>query len=498
MGKLFLGIDLGSSSVKTSLLDGESGEILGRAGFPEQEQPISSPQTGWAEQNPQMWWKNFKAAYGALIKKTGANPKTIASIGISYQMHGLVAVDVAGELVRDSIIWCDSRAVETGEKAYEKLGQEYCQQCLLNAPGNFTASKLAWVKEHEPETYQRIHKIMLPGDWLTMKLSGTISTTKSGLSEGVFWDFEKGQISQKVLEALNLDPKMLPDLVPNIGASITVDEKIAEELGMHEGVTISYRAGDQPNNAFSLNVLKPAEVAATAGTSGVIYAVTDEHFSDRASRVNTFVHVTDTHERIRNGILLCVNGTGILYSWMRKVLSTSSDLVEYPTLNTLAEKASCGADGLRVYPFGNGAERLLGNQHPGASILGLDFNRHGSSELLRASLEGIVFALKMGMDVIHQSIGEPKTIRVGNANLFLSALFAQIFADVMQSALEVYDTDGADGAARGAALGAGFYRNEEEAFHSLKRLKIIEPKVETSRAYQNLYQRWLEGTANLE
>lgn len=485
-----LGIDLGSSSVKVSLLDIKKGTSIGSATFPENELAIMAPQRDWAEQEPEVWWESFIQAYEDLMKKTGVKRKDISCIGISYQMHGLVIVDKSLKSIRPAIIWCDSRAISIGDKAYAHLGEKFCQEHLLNSPGNFTASKLRWVKENEPDNYQKIHKILLPGDFFALKLSGKCTTTASGLSEGVFWDFKSHSIAKELLDYYELDADLIADIKPSFGLQSTVSESMAKLLGMDTHVKISYRAGDQPNNAFSLNVTEPGEVAATAGTSGVIYSVTDKAVKDSAYRVNTFLDVNSTDAQKRYGVLLCINGTGILNSWLKRYIAKSG--MDYPEMNEKAALAPIGSDGVQIFPFGNGAERVLENKILNASFHNIDFNRHNDSHLLRASQEGIVFALKYGFEVIAEMGANSKLVKAGLANMFLSPVFQEAFANTIGTELELYETNGADGAARGAALGAGLYANKAEAFAGLKYVKKITPNPELKEKYDQAYKNWVK------
>ncbi|HHP7242572.1 MAG TPA: xylulokinase [Cyclobacteriaceae bacterium] len=483
-----LGVDLGSSSVKISLFDVNKGRNIYATNFPKEELVIKAPQPGWAEQDPEVWWESFKMAWREAIKHSAINPKRIEAIGISYQMHGLVILDKAYHPIRPSIMWCDSRAVDYGRKAEQSLGIDYCTSHLLNSPGNFTASKLKWVQSNEPEHYHRIYKFMLPGDYLAFRLSRSITTTNPGLSEGIFWDFKEGNISQDLLKYYELNTDHIPEVVSTFNQEVRLSQSIANELGLKENIPISYRAGDQPNNAFSLNALNPGEVAATAGTSGVIYAVTNKPTGDRLSRVNTFLHVTNSPKNQRNGVLLCINGTGILNNWLRKNVSLSA--TSYDEINKQASATGLGADGLIILPFGNGSERVLNNQLINASILGLDFNRHTRAHLYRAAQEGIVFALQYGFEVLNALGVSGDKIRAGYSNMFRSSLFREIFVNTTNTALELYDTDGAEGAARGAAYGAGLYNSLDSAFNGLQIRHTEVPKKPLSDHYQIAYNQW--------
>jgi xylulokinase len=482
-----LGFDIGSSSVKVSLIEGESGNCVASSFYPEQEMKITARKAGWAEQETELWWENLKIALKDVLTQSEANPKNIASIGISYQMHGLVMVDKNLDVLRPSIIWCDSRAASIGDKAFEEIGGQRCLANLLNSPGNFTASKLKWVKENEPEKYEKLYKIMLPGDYIAMKLTGIPQTTVSGLSEGIMWNFKENSLANLLFENYGFSAEVIPEIVPTFGVQGQLTEKVAAELGLSPGTTVSYRAGDQPNNALSLNVLNPGEVATTAGTSGVVYGVSDEIKYDPQSRVNTFAHVNHSAEYPRLGVLLCINGTGILNAWLKRMVGEN---LSYKEMNQLASEIPVGSDGISILPFGNGAERVLNNKNIGSAFNGINFNIHHKGHLLRAAQEGIVFSLKYGMDIM-QNIGiDAKVIRAGKANMFLSPVFRETLAGISGATIELYNTDGSIGAARGAGIGSGYYKNFNEAFSNLKKTEVVEPDGSNVKLYQEAYENW--------
>lgn len=483
-----LGIDIGSSSVKVALVDAQTGVCKASAFYPKQEAKIISVQAGWAEQEPEQWWESLKQALAEAIAVSEIDKQDIVSIGISYQMHGLVLVDKNQQVLRPSIIWCDSRAVPYGQKAFEQIGAERCLSHLLNSPGNFTAAKLAWVKENELDLYARIDKIMLPGDYLAMKLTGEICTTASGLSEGMFWDFKTNKVSEDVLRVFEFDKNIIPAIQSSFGEQGCVTTVAAYALGLPEGIPVSYRAGDQPNNALSLNVFHPGEVAATAGTSGVVYGVSDKIQFDPQSRVNSFAHVNHTKDQKRIGVLLCINGTGILNSWVRKTVLNG---MPYEQINALAATSPIGAAGLSILPFGNGAERVLQNKEIGCSVFGLNFNIHTQAHIARAAQEGIAFSFKYGMDIMQQVGINTQVIRAGKANMFLSPVFGQTLANASGATIELYETDGAVGAAKGGGIGIGIYQDEIEAFSSLKKLSIIEPRAKELSHMNEAYELWL-------
>ena len=484
--KYLLGYDIGSSSIKASLLDIATGRCVAAAASPGTELEMAVPRPGWAEQDPARWWQEVVNATRQLRARCGFDAALVAGIGITYQMHGLVLLDKAGRVLRPAIIWCDSRAVAIGNRAFAELGEEFCLQNFLNSPGNFTASKLKWVQDNEPAVYAQIHKIQLPGDYLAYRLTGQLQTTVPGLSEGVFWNFKTQAVAQELLDYYGISADLLPEVVDTFAVQGRLTPEAARALGLAAGTPISYRAGDQPNNAFSLNVLNAGEVAATGGTSGVVYGINETATADARSRVNSFVHVNSTRERPKNGVLLCLNGTGILNSWLRK---TVGDL-PYEQMNALAAQAPVGAAGLRFLPFGNGAERILENRPAAAGLHGLQFNVHGRAHLLRAAQEGIVYALNYGLDIMRAAGVRVQTVRAGHANLFLSPVFREAFVNCSRVALELYDTDAAQGAARGAGIGAGVYAGPREAFNGLARLSTAEPTPALQAQYQEAYAGW--------
>lgn len=483
-----LGYDIGSSSVKASLVDANSGACVATSFAPKSEAPIKALNPGWAEQNPSDWWSYLRQATSDIMGMSGIDAWDISAIGISYQMHGLVCIDKDGKVLRPAIIWCDSRAVQIGETAFKELGHAQCLSHLLNTPGNFTASKLAWVRRNEPEVFDKIYKIMLPGDYIAMCLTGEVCTTVSGLSEGMFWDFQTGDVASFLLDYYGIPRSFIPEIRPTFSEQGRLCAKAASELGLAEGIPVTYRAGDQPNNALSLNVFEPGEIASTAGTSGVVYGVNGEISYDPKSRVNTFAHVNHQVDQTRLGILLCINGTGILNAWMKR--NIMSEGYSYNDMNDLASKSPIGAGGISVMPFGNGAERVLENREAGCSFHGINFNVHNRSNLIRACQEGIVFSFKYGIDIMEDMGMSVNTIHAGKANMFLSPIFRNTLAGVTGATIELYDTDGSIGAARGAGMGAGLYKDHNEAFSTLQKIDVIEPKSSDMPAYEEAYQLW--------
>ncbi len=484
---LLLGIDVGTSSIKVSVVDAATQQSIASAQYPETETGITALQPGWAEQSPEMWWLHVQEAILKANSTKKYDPKDISAIGIAYQMHGLVLIDKDQKVLRDSIIWCDSRAVSFGNKAFQEIGEEQCLSHLLNSPGNFTASKLAWVKANEPDVYEKIHQVLLPGDFIAMKLSGQTTTTISALSEGIFWDFANHELSKDVFSYYGFNASIIPEIKNVFTTHGLLREDIAATLSLKANIPVSYKAGDQQNNALSLNVLQPGEVAATAGTSGVIYSVSDSLAYDKQSRVNSFAHVNHTTEQNRIGILLCINGTGIMNSWVKNI---TGNQLSYPQINDAARNIQPGSDGLSILPFGNGAERMLNNQTVQAHLQNIDLNKHTAAHIFRATQEGIAFSFRYGLDIMRGNGLQPSVIRAGKANLFLSDVFAQAFVNVTNTPVELYECDGSVGAAIGAGLGANIYSNEKEAFVNMKCLQLIEPKE--VKLHDELYLAWKE------
>ncbi|MFO7869638.1 MAG: FGGY family carbohydrate kinase [Bacteroidales bacterium] len=487
---MFLGFDIGSSSVKVSLVQGETGECLATAFRPQNEMHIQAPQVGWAEQDPEMWWQYAQESLTEVLKTARVDVTQIKAIGISYQMHGLVCVDANQQVIRPAIIWCDSRAAEIGKQAFKHIGKEHCLAHMLNSPGNFTASKLKWIQDNEPENYAKIHKIMLPGDYIAMKLTGEIQTTVGGLSEGILWDFKAGKISDIVLREYGIDPSVIADITDTFGQQGTIRASVAEKLGLPSTVQVTYRAGDQPNNALSLAVTEPGEMAATAGTSGVVYGVSDVVQYDPLSRVNTFAHVNHSAVANRLGVLLCINGTGILNSWVRQHIGQSQ--FSYKHMDAEAQNIAIGSESLSVLPFGNGAERIFEDKVLGSHIMGLDFVQHSTAHMFRAIQEGIVFSFMYGMEIMKEIGISAHVIKAGSANMFLSPVFSQTLANVSGANIELYNTDGSVGAARGAAYGFGYYNTLRDAFVGLEQKKSVEPHVHNQQQTLDAYNRWKE------
>ncbi len=483
----YIGFDIGSSSIKAALISAKTGKSIASVNEPEEEMDIISIHKEWAEQNPEFWWEYVCKASKRLLKENTINPNQIIGIGISYQMHGLVLLDKEGELIRNSIIWCDSRAVEIGNEAFREIGEAKCMTTLLNSPANFTASKLKWVRDNEPEIYKRIYKFLLPGDYIAYKFTGIINTTKSGLSEGTLWDFKKDKPAKWLLQHYGISPSLIPDVVPTFSRQSELSSQGADESGLKEGTPILYRAGDQPNNALSLNVLNAGEVAATGGTSGVIYAITDNLFAKEGLKLNNFAHVNHSEEQIRIGKLLCINGAGIQYRWLKNNLNLETN--SYQTMNSHASKVPVGSNNLQLIPFGNGAERMFNNQNIGTHICNLNLNKHTRSHIFRAALEGIAFSFVYGMEILKKDGTEIKVIRAGNDNLFRSEIFSNTVATLINQEIEIYNTTGAIGAARAAGLSDGTFKDFGTMITKNDHVMTYHP-LQNQEDYIEAYKNW--------
>jgi xylulokinase len=483
----YIGFDLGSSSVKAALIEASTGKSVGITQYPETEMAIVAKQIGWAEQDPNLWWKNIGEVTKKLLSQSGVSSKQIKGIGIAYQMHGMVVVDKNQEVLRPSIIWCDSRAVEIGNATFQGVGEDKCVSNLLNSPGNFTLSKLKWVKENQPKIFEKVDKLLLPGDFIAMKLTGEATTTISGLSEGVMWDFKQNKLADWLFDYMGISTDVIPTIVPTFSNQGTVNKKASEEIGLPEGIPVLYRAGDQPNNALSLNAFHPGEIAATGGTSGVVYAITDSTKTQESSRINNFAHVNYTTEQPRIGKLLCINGAGIQYSWMKQNVVATED--SYNDMNNLASSVPVGSDGLRILPFGNGAERMLNSKNTGASIFNLNFNKHNKAHLLRASLEGIAFSFVYGIEILKNDGVDLSAIRAGNDNLFRSEIFSNTIATLVGTDINIIDTTGAIGAARVAGVSTGDFKTLDEAFSDNEHVMTYHP-LKDKKVYMDAYELW--------
>ncbi|WP_268225280.1 xylulokinase [Sinomicrobium oceani] len=491
----WIGYDVGSSSVKASLVEAGSGKVIGITQQPDNEMPITSIEPGWGEQNPEMWWENLIKATGKLIRETGVDPYQVAGMGVSYQMHGLVIVDKELNVLRDSIIWCDSRAVAVGNELCAKAGETKCLERLLNAPGNFTLSKLKWVKDNEPGIFEKIHKFLLPGDYIALKLTGRCTTTPSGLSEGITWDFKDDKPALWLLEQAGIDTELLPEVVATFSEQGKLTGQASKVLGLKAGIPLLYRAGDQPNNALSLNVFNPGEIAATGGTSGVVYAVSDVSRTSEGTRINNFAHVNHKPENPRIGKLLNINGAGILYRWMKDQISGGT--LSYNDMNWMAAVVPVGSEGLRILPFGNGSERMLYNANIGAAVKDLNFNIHGQEHLFRAALEGIAFSFVYGIGILENDGVQLTTIKAGGDNLFRSELFSRTIATLVDREIRIVDTTGAVGAARAAGYSYGDFDTFGDAFSGDEYIATYSPLKEAG-AYREAYLAWKEALATTQ
>lgn len=485
----FLGFDLGSSSIKAAIVDGHTNKQVAVANYPEAEMNIISLEPGWAEQDPELWWDNLISVTKLVITKSGIDAKLIEGIGVSYQMHGLVLVDKNHKVLRPSIVWCDSRAVEIGESAFDAIGNQHCLERLLNSPGNFTASKLKWVKDNEPELYDQVYKFLLPGDYIAMKLTGQLSTTIPGLSEGMIWDFKSNSPSKDLFDHYGFDSDLIPEIKPTFSDQGGVSSEVAKLLGLREGTTVGYRGGDQPNNAMSLGVLESGEVAGTGGTSGVVYGVNSSPVYDTQNRVNSFAHVNYSEDCPNVGVLLCINGSGIQYRWINQEIASSG--ISYFDMEKVMSEIPIGSDKLRMLPFGNGAERMLGNKEVGAHLQGIQFNKHTKAHIFRAALEGIAYSFAYGIEIMTSLGMDVRSMRVGNDNLFQSNIFSNTISTLMKGSIEMVETTGAIGAARAAGFTIGHFKSLKEAMSGDKIIMTYEPDQDADEQ-KEAYELWKE------
>lgn len=434
----FLGIDVGTSSVKVSIV-GEDGVILASATAPaSSERAINSPNPNWAEQNPEDWWED---AQQAILNLPLEARLQVEAIGIAYQMHGLVLVDSQFQPVRPSIIWCDGRNIQESQILAESLGLDALENRLLNKPGTLTLAKLAWVAEHEPETLAKAHTFGLPGDFIAYKLTGEWSTTKSGYSEMVGWDFGASIPFEEGFRKAGWKLP-LPEARPNLEEGAPIQKVIAEKLGLPPSARVTYRAGDQPNNAFGLGVLQQGETAISAGTSGVLYGIGDSS-PGLHEGINRFLHVNS-----QIGVLMCLNGVGSALAFARRTWFQNQSYEALSELASQANPENCPY----FFPFGNGAERIL-SERAFSGFTELDFNRHNLPELARSVFEGIAFAYRLGSEKMEKAGCLSKVVNGTESGLLKSSFFAQLLANELQVELILSEGDGSTAAARGAALG---------------------------------------------
>jgi len=481
----YIGYDLGSSSIKVSIVCSKTGKNIHTLSEPKNEMQIISTQNDWAEQDPNNWWKHICNGTRRILKESKLDSSEIISIGISYQMHGLVIIDKKGNSLRNSIIWCDSRAVEIGDTAFNDIGSLKCSENLLNSPGNFTVSKLKWVKENEPDIYRKIYKFMLPGDYIAFKMTNIVNSTRNGLSEGILWDYKENKVAKWLLNYYKIDTSLTPNIVENFTNQGETTSRSAKETGLPVGIPITYRAGDQPNNALSLNVLKNGEVAATGGTSGVVYAVTNKLKSKESTRINHFAHVNYSNNNKLIGKLLCINGAGIMYKWLKKNTSASS----YEEMNNSADKIPIGSNGLVVIPFGNGSERMFNNKNIGTHFFNLNLNIHSESHLYRASLEAIAFSFVYGIEIMKDDGTQIKIIKAGNDNLFKSDIFSNTVSTLINHDIEIYNTTGSVGAARASGLIDGDFDKFGDFLSQNNHVKTYKPN-KNNKEYIKAYKNW--------
>ncbi len=482
-----IGYDIGSSSVKAALVNLSNGKTVDVVQYPKVEMAITAPFPNWAEQDPKLWWDAVCKTSHELIDKNPGVRNEIKSIGISYQMHGLVLVDKNLKVLRPAIIWCDSRTNQIGKDLSKSLGEKYCFENLLNQPGNFTASKLKWVIENEPEVFKKTQKVLLPGDFIAMKLSGAVNTTVSGLSEGTFWDFKNHKVAEQLMNAINADTDVIPEVLDTFSEHGKISRKASKETGLPVNTPITYRAGDQPNNALSLGVFEPGDIAATGGTSGVVYGVTDLLLNGPNSGINSFAHVNHSKEHPRIGQLLCINGAGSQYAWIRNQLLGLN--TTYADMEKLISPIPIGSEGLRIIPFGNGAERMINNQQTGAQINNLQFNIHSKNHMIRSALEGIAFSFVYGIQLLSDLGINLKNIKVGNDNLFQSEIFSSTIVNLLNCEIQMQDTTGAIGAALASGKAIGAFSDLLEAFSHNQIIKTYKAQ-NNHKAYYDAYEDW--------
>ena len=479
--RYLLGFDVGSSSVKASLVNADSGKCVATAFFPEKEAPIMAVKAGWAEQDPQMWWDNAKLSLKKIMVEAGATAEEIKAIGISYQMHGLVCVDKNLKALRPSIIWCDSRAVPYGEKAFKDLGADQCLSHLLNSPGNFTAAKLAWVKENEPENFKKIKKIMLPKDYLAYKLSGTFCTDYSDASGMLLLDVKNRKWSKEMCDICGITEDMLPKLFDSFEKVGELKHDLAAELGLRDGVVIAAGAGDNAAAAVGTGTVGNNKCNISLGTSGTIFMSSDSFAVDSNNALHSFDHA-DGHFHLMGCML---SAASCNKWWMDEILKTKDYADEQKGIDKLGENH------VFFLPYLMGERSPWNNPNARATFTGITMDTT-REDMTQAVLEGVAFATR-DMYEVAKSIGvAPKRTMIcgGGAK---SPLWRRMIANILNVEVDVPSCEEGPGmgGAMLAMVACGAYKSVEEAAAAIVKVdKTEKPDPELVAKYEARYQQF--------
>ena len=485
MTRYVIGIDVGTGGTRAVLVD-EKGAVLASATH--EHLPFASPQNGWAEQDPHDWWNACKQALGKLLEESAVQKTEIAAIGLTGQMHGAVLLDENDEVLRHALIWCDQRTQEECDELDKTVGTKRLVELTSNpALTNFTLTKLMWVRTHEPEIWKRFRSFLLPKDYIRLQLTGVRATDVSDASGTLLLDVANRRWSQEMLKATRLDARCLPQLFESQQVVGTITAHAALETGLAEGTPVVAGAGDQAAGAIGMGIVKAGDVSATIGTSGVVFAATDQPFLDPQGRLHTFCHAIPN----RWHVMGVTQAAGLSLRWFRDTFGIVNGVTEspYESLSREASAIPAGADGVLWAPYLMGERTPHLDSEVRGALIGLAAS-HGRGHIIRAILEGVAFSLKDTLTIFAE-IGVPvNDIRLGGGGA-LSPLWRQIQADVY--AKPVSQLKAEQGAAHGAAVlagvGAGLWTSVDDACSRFVRIaSIVEPMKQSSEKLQSQYR----------
>ncbi len=443
---MVLGLDIGTTGSRAVVVNGE-GRVMGSATA--EHAAFASPRTAWAEQEPDDWWHAARQAIRSALTASGADARAIRAIGLSGQMHGAVLVDDAGQVVRPAIIWCDQRPEAECQWLTDVVGRSRLLALTSNpALTNFTLPKLLWVRAHEPEAWRHVRHVLLPKDFVRLRLSGEYATDVADASGTLLLDVARRQWSREMVDLAGLDPTILPRLFESQDVCARVSREAAAATGLVEETPIVAGAGDQAAGAIGMGITRPGTVSVTIGTSGVVFAATDRPALDPGGRLHTFCHAIPD----RWHVMGVTQAAGLSLRWLREQLEPAITAdTAYATMTAEAAAIEPGADGPLWAPY------LMGERTPHldpqirAALVGVAAS-HTRGHVVRAVLEGVAFSLRDSFTILEE-VGVPvRRVRLGGGGA-RSSVWRQIQADVYGYAVETVATD--EGSAYGAALLAG-------------------------------------------
>ncbi|NMB45770.1 MAG: xylulokinase [Firmicutes bacterium] len=484
-----IGIDIGTSGVKTLVVT-ETGKIVAQATA---EYPLYHPKAGWAEQDPEDWWQATLTTLKKIGEDLGSDADRVKAIGLSGQMHGSVFLDKSGNVLRPAILWCDVRTADQCRYITETVGRDELIRHTSNpALEGFTAPKIVWLQQNEPDVYRQVAKVLLPKDYVRYRLTGEIFTEMSDAAGSLLLDVTHRRWSEPVLQALNIDPEILPECRESIDVCGTLTQQVAESTGLPAGIPVAGGGADNACGATGAGIVRPGRVLSSIGSSGVIVVHTDQPQTDPQGKVHTFNHAIP-HRWYVMGVIMAA---GLSLKWFRDNLGHLEKQMEsltgtdaYDLMSAQAAPTPPGAEGLVFLPYLNGERTPHADAYARGVFFGLT-PRHTRGHLIRAVMEGVVYALRDSVEII-RAMGIPiEQVRAigGGAK---SPLWRQMQADIMQ--LEVATLNIDEGPAFGAALLAGVcaqvYSSVEEAAENTVRIvHTTEPNRDLTRLYDDYYQ----------